>query len=71
MELVELTDRELDAVAAGQGVNVGGIQVNVNDVLSHNTVDVDVRNINVGVAAAAAIAVLGAAGAVTAPITQA
>jgi hypothetical protein len=64
--LVELSDGELDFVAGGQGVNVGGIQVNVNDVLSHNDVDVrvpvDVRDVNVGVAAA--VALLGGAGAV-------
>jgi hypothetical protein len=63
---LELSDRELDLVAAGQGVNVGGIQVNVNDVLSHNDVDVrvpvDIRDVNVGVAAA--VALLGGAGAV-------
>ena len=62
--LVELTDRELDFVAGGQGVNTGGIQVNVNDVLSHNDVDVtvpiDVRDVNVAVNAA--VAVLGVAG---------
>jgi hypothetical protein len=60
--LIELSDGELDFVAGGQGVNVGGIQVNVNDVLSHNQVDVDVRDVNVGVAAA--VALLGGAGAV-------
>lgn len=58
--LVELTDAELDAVAAG-----ALIRVDVNDVLNRNNVDVDVpvtvRDINVPVAAA--VAVLGAAGA--------
>jgi hypothetical protein len=62
--LVELTDGELDFVAGGQGVNIGGIQVNVNDLLNHNDVDVtvpiDIRDVNVGVAAA--VAVLGVAG---------
>jgi hypothetical protein len=61
---VELTDRELDFVAGGQGVNVGGIQVNVNDVLNRNDVDVtvpiEVQDVNVAVAAA--VAVLGVAG---------
>jgi hypothetical protein len=70
MELIELTDRELDAVAAGQGValtqnpiigqnglvNVGvnGITVVANDVLSHNSL---LNNNNTDVA----VAVLGIA----------
>src|SRR4051794_32118492 len=65
---VELSDAELDAVAAGQGgiagqaglVNVG---VFVQDTL--NNVDVDILNHNnVAVGAGVAVAVLGAAGAV-------
>ena len=61
---VELTDAELDAVAAGQGNN-GLIVIDVQNVLNNNNVDVrvpvDIRDVNVGVAAA--VAVLGAAGA--------
>jgi|GEM_PF-7057648 len=56
---VELTDAELDAVAAG-----ALIRVDVNNVLNRNEVDVrvpvDIRDVNVGVAAA--VAVLGFAG---------
>ncbi len=61
---VELTDAELDAVAAG-AANGGLIAIDVQNVLNHNnvnvTVPVTVRDVNVGVAAA--VAVLGAAGA--------
>jgi hypothetical protein len=61
---VELTDAELDAVAAG-AANGGLIAIDVQNVLNNNnvavTVPVNVQDVNVGVAAA--VAVLGAAGA--------
>ena len=54
---VELTDAELDAVAAG--ANAGLIAIDVQNVLNNNNVDVDipvtVRDVNVAVAAAVAV----------------
>jgi len=74
MELVELTDAELDAVAAGQGVGNGGlvgigVDVTTGAILSHNDVDVTLTNVandvvhHVGVGVAVAAGILGAAGA--------
>jgi hypothetical protein len=58
-KMVELTDAELDAVAAGQ--QTGLINIDVGNVTVSDVVDVDVRNVSVAVAAA--VAVLGAAAA--------
>ncbi len=58
----ELTDLELDAVAAGQA-NGGLIAIDVQNVLNNNnvavTVPVTITDVNVGVAAS--VAVLGGA----------
>jgi hypothetical protein len=71
---VELSDAELDVVSAGQTAIGNGLvavaaNVDVNDVLSHNNINVTLTNVandvvhNVGVGVAVAAGILAPAGA--------